>query len=426
MAKANNYPKLHNAMWPGLVGKGAADGEPIIPLDTLLELTANAEVDGQKFDGIDLFIFAPHFDIDSATGRVKRIADQIAGYGLKVGSFVAPIWGGAGGGSAMGSADDRKRFVSQVRKACAIGQQMREIGIRPTGGIRIDSSDRRRGLGQGPEGQHQADRRDVPRGRQDRRRTTASSSSPKARSAGAACIPGARMVNLLEDGRHAGRRRLPGRHGAFDALHARLQSPSRTGSCRRTTTGRTARSSTPPTRRSPMRCGPGRSISTSRRTTARCSAPATTRRPAGTARSPIRTASSISPKHAGYWLRDDKGDLTKTMRHICWDGCMFPNAVMESQQTWNDILGAMIKVRDAHGWRGVDGGNDGKEDTQHRHGRLRLHGPGAFQCLAQGLNFFDTGYQPVLKAVAARNAGEGSRPSPTRGATNRSRATGAS
>ena len=30
---------------------------------------------------------------------------------------------------------------------------------------------------------------------------------------------------------------------------------------------------------------------------------------------------------------------------------MFPNAVMEEQQTWNDILGAMIKVRDAHGWR---------------------------------------------------------------------------
>ena len=34
-------------------------------------------------------------------------------------------------------------------------------------------------------------------------------------------------------------------------------------------------------------------------------------------------------KHAGYWLRDENGDLTKTMRHICWDGCMFPNAVME-------------------------------------------------------------------------------------------------
>jgi hypothetical protein len=29
---------------------------------------------------------------------------------------------------------------------------------------------------------------------------------------------------------------------------------------------------------------------------------------------------------------------------------MFPNAVMNNQQTWNDILAAMIKVRQAHGW----------------------------------------------------------------------------
>ena len=56
-------------------------------------------------------------------------------------------------------------------------------------------------------------------------------------------------------------------------------------------------------------------------------------------------------KHAGYWLRDDQGNLTKKMRHIAWDGCMFPNSVMTAQQTWNDVLGAMIKVRDAHGWR---------------------------------------------------------------------------
>ena len=109
--------------------------------------------------------------------------------------------------------------------------------------------------------------------------------------------------------------------------------------------------STPPTRRSPMRCGPGPTISTSRRTTARSSAPATTRRPAGTARSTDPNGKLDIAKHAGYWLRDDKGELTKTMRHICWDGCMFPNAVMEKQETWNDVLGAMIKVRDAHGWR---------------------------------------------------------------------------
>ena len=38
----NNYPKLHNAAWPGIVGKGAPDSEAIIALDTLLELTARA------------------------------------------------------------------------------------------------------------------------------------------------------------------------------------------------------------------------------------------------------------------------------------------------------------------------------------------------------------------------------------------------
>jgi hypothetical protein len=55
-------------------------------------------------------------------------------------------------------------------------------------------------------------------------------------------------------------------------------------------------------------------------------------------------------KHAGYWLRDDKGEPTRAVRHICWDGCMFPNAVMTQQKTWDDVLGVMAAVRDAHGW----------------------------------------------------------------------------
>jgi hypothetical protein len=29
---------------------------------------------------------------------------------------------------------------------------------------------------------------------------------------------------------------------------------------------------------------------------------------------------------------------------------MFPNSVMNNQQTWNDILATMIKVRQQHGW----------------------------------------------------------------------------
>ena len=192
MAESNTYPKLHNAMWPGVVGKGAPDSEPIIPLDTLLELTAKAEVDGQKFDGVDLFVVAPHFDIDSTPDDVKKMADHIAGYGLKVGSFVAPIWGGAGGGSAMGDAEERKRFLDAVQE----GLRHRQADARnrhPADRRRADRFlGQRRGLGQGPRGQHQADRRDLSRGRQDRRRTTASSSSPRARSAGAACSRGAR------------------------------------------------------------------------------------------------------------------------------------------------------------------------------------------------------------------------------------------
>ena len=56
------------------------------------------------------------------------------------------------------------------------------------------------------------------------------------------------------------------------------------------------------------------------------------------------------PHHASYWLRDEQRQLTKNFMHICWDGCMFPNDVMMRQDTWNNILRAMIAVRDQHGW----------------------------------------------------------------------------
>jgi hypothetical protein len=56
-------------------------------------------------------------------------------------------------------------------------------------------------------------------------------------------------------------------------------------------------------------------------------------------------------KHAGFWLRDEDGQLTKACQHICWDGCMFPNEIMMNSQTWQDILQAMVNVRNAHGWQ---------------------------------------------------------------------------
>jgi hypothetical protein len=30
---------------------------------------------------------------------------------------------------------------------------------------------------------------------------------------------------------------------------------------------------------------------------------------------------------------------------------MFPNAMLETQDTWNEILDVMLKVRAAHGWK---------------------------------------------------------------------------
>ena len=56
-------------------------------------------------------------------------------------------------------------------------------------------------------------------------------------------------------------------------------------------------------------------------------------------------------RDAGYWMRDDLGTVTKKFKHICWDGCMFPNEVMTKPETWNNILASMIQVRENHGWR---------------------------------------------------------------------------
>lgn len=344
----NTYPKLHNAAWPGIVGKGAPDSEPIIALDTLLKLTANARADGQKFDGIDLFITAPHFPIDADAGEVRRMSDHIASFGLQVGSFVAPIWSGAGGGSAMGDADDRNRFLSQVRKACVIGQQMREIGIRPTGGIRVDSS----------VGVAEWDKDPV--GGTKRIANTFREAGKIAQdhgefivAEGEICWGGMHSwrenVKLLEMvgmpgvvgyqadmahsmlfvlGANAEKDRLLPKgfdwsdKAALDAAYKQVADALRPwtldfhvaqndgttfGSGDHEKTGRHCQIDDPNGRLDVV-------------------------------------------KHAGYWLHDDKGALTRQMRHICWDGCMFPNAVMESQETWNKILGAMVAVRDAHGW----------------------------------------------------------------------------
>ena len=132
--------KLHNAMWPGLVGKEPGTDHPPISLERMIELTAKASVDGQKFDGVDLFLFHPHTDPDASESDLRKMADKIAAKNLAVGSMVAPVWPGTVGDSAMGTVEQRRKFIDAVRKACRIARILNEHGVRKYGVIRIDSA----------------------------------------------------------------------------------------------------------------------------------------------------------------------------------------------------------------------------------------------------------------------------------------------
>src|SRR6266568_922573 len=138
-ATTNAYPAVHNAMWPGLVGKGP-DSEPPIDLETMLNLTVAAEVNGERFDGVDLFLSLPHTDIDSSDDDLAKLADNLASKALRAGSLVAPVWAPTGGGSAMGNESERAAFLTQVKKACRIGRKLRDLNVRQYGVIRIDSA----------------------------------------------------------------------------------------------------------------------------------------------------------------------------------------------------------------------------------------------------------------------------------------------
>ena len=65
-ARLAQFSRVHNAMWPGLVGKGP-DSEPPIDLETMLRLTAAAECGGARFDGVDLFLSTRTFPLTRTT-----------------------------------------------------------------------------------------------------------------------------------------------------------------------------------------------------------------------------------------------------------------------------------------------------------------------------------------------------------------------
>jgi sugar phosphate isomerase/epimerase len=329
-------------MWPGLVGKGSPGAEPFLSLDQMLDLTVKAEVNGQKFDGVDLFLFDPHISIDSSDDDIKALADKIAAHGLNVGSLVAPVWPGTVGDSAMGSPEQREKFVLAVKKACRIAKLFKEHGVRKYGVIRIDAAD-------GPS-HWAAD----PKGNTKKIAETfreagkvAEANGERLAAEGEVCWAGMHswqnMVELLEQ---TGMPQTVGfqadlahtylyllgvnapEHGLlkpeytqaeFDAAYKTMTDALRPwtfdfhvaqndgtvhGSGTHDKTGRHCPADDPNGKLDIVKC-------------------------------------------SGYWLQ---GAASRGIQHICWDGCMFPNATLEKQSTWNTILGKMIEVRNAHGW----------------------------------------------------------------------------
>ncbi len=338
----NNYPKLHNATWPGIVGKGA-DSEPVISFDTMLEKTASAEVNGVKFDGIDIGLFDPHIDLDMSDDGIKKLADKISSLNLEIGSLVAPIWGGP----AMGSKEERTVFVDMVRKSARFGQKLRELGIRPNGVVRIDSASKPDLWALDPVNNTKLiaetfrEACDV-----------AADYGESLAAEGEICWGGMHSWKAMIDTLEAVDR--PNMGFQADMAHTLLYLLGYNSPEDRILpkdfdwNDRDALNEGLKTLTNALRpwtidfhvaqndgsvFGSGSHDKTGRHCLA----------------SDPNGKLDIS-NDAGYWLRDENGELTKAFRHICWDGCMFPNEVMTKQQTWNDILGAMIKVRQKHGW----------------------------------------------------------------------------
>ena len=342
----NNFPKLHNAMWPGLVGKGP-DSEPPIDLDTMLDLSAAASIDGVRFDGVDLFLFDPHVDIDSDREALKRLADRIRARNFVVGSLVAPVWPPTGGGSAMGSDEDRKRFLTQVKKACAIGRTLRDLGIRRYGVVRIDSAASPAEWSKDPTG-------NTKRIAETFREacTIAEDHGERLAAEGEICWGGMhswkRMAELLE---MVGRPRTIGFQA--DMAHTLLFTmgcnapedrilPEGYDWVDRDTLDRAIKTMTTVLRPWTIDFHVAQNDATvkgsgSHDKTGRHCLP----------NDPNGKMDIV--RVAGAWMRDDAGTPTRAFEHICWDGCMFPNATMMNPQTWNDVLAAMIAVRNAHG-----------------------------------------------------------------------------
>jgi sugar phosphate isomerase/epimerase len=330
---------LHNAMWPGLVGKEPGTDHPPISLEHMLELTTAAEVNGRKYDGIDLFLFHPHLDPDASEDTLKAMADQIAAHNLKVGSLVAPVWPGTVGGSAFGSADDRKNFVLAVEKACRIADILKAHGVREYGIIRIDSAGGVHDWSADPAGNTKL----IAETWREAGKIAAQHGERLA-AEGEICWGGMHSWKAMLDTLEA--TGMPETVGfqadlahtylylmGYNAPEAALLKEGYSDDefwAAYTTMTDALRPWTIDFHVA-QNDGTVHGTGSHDKTGRHCRA----NDPNGKLQ--IAKAST-------YWLKDA---ASRGMKHICWDGCMFPNDVLENPETWQTILKTMIEVEEA-------------------------------------------------------------------------------
>ena len=332
--------KLHNAMWPGLVGKGEPDTEPGIGLDRMIELTTAAEVNGERFDGIDLFLFQTHYDVDWTDDQIKELAGKIAAAGLKIGSMVAPVWPGTVGASAMGSDDDRAKFLEAIKVACRAAKIFNEHGARSYGCIRIDSATSPVEWAKDPV----ANTKRIAETFQQAA-DIAADHGERLAAEGEICWAGMHswkhMLDLLEAVDRPGvvgfqadlahtYLYLLGVNAPEHALLKEGYSEEEFWAAYKTMTDalgpwtldfHVAQSNG-------TVFGSGSHDKTGRHCTA----------DAADGKLDIVRCSR-------HWLLDENQKVRNDIQHICWDGCMFPNATLESPDTWTSILDVMLKIK---------------------------------------------------------------------------------
>ena len=331
--------KLHNAMWPGLVGKEPGTDHPPISLEQMLELTVAAEVNGRKFDGIDSFVFHPHTDPDASESDLRKIADLVASHNLKIGSLVAPVWPGTVGDAAMGDAEARSKFVLAVEKACRIAKIFNEHGVREYGIIRIDSASSVTDWAKDPAGNTQkiaATFREAGK--------VAEQHGERLAAEGEICWGGMHSWKAMLDTLEA--TDMPNTVGfqadlahtylylmGYNAPEAALLKEGYTEEefwAAYTTMTDALRPWTFDFHVA-QNDGTVHGTGSHDKTGRHCLAD-------------DPNGKLDIPRASAYWLKDAS---SRGMKHICWDGCMFSNEVLEKPSTWQHILEAMVKVDQA-------------------------------------------------------------------------------